>query len=87
MTLPVGPLRCGDDELGDAALIGLGLVVIIAEDEDDVVGVLLDGAGLANRTAAGACPWSRVSAARFLRKRDDRHAGSLERRFNPRGSR
>src|SRR5256885_4851603 len=33
-----------DDELGDSAMIGFGLVVVVAKNEDDVVGVLLDGA-------------------------------------------
>src|SRR5258708_1226210 len=36
----------GDDELGDAALVGVGLVVVVAVNEDDVVRVLLDGAAL-----------------------------------------
>src|SRR5262249_52595139 len=45
----------GDDQLGDALRVGgLRVVVLVAVDEDDHVGVLLDGARLAQIGELGA---------------------------------
>src|SRR5690606_19945474 len=66
----------GDDDLGNALLVAfLGVVVLVAIDEEDVVGVLLDGARLAKVRKLRPLV---LGAARFdraieLRKRDDRN--------------
>src|SRR5579872_301009 len=42
----------GDDELRDVLILGLLVVVVVSIDEDNVVGVLLDGAGVVGKQVA-----------------------------------
>src|SRR3954471_14422863 len=65
----------GDDEVGLARAVGVLVVVLVAVDEHDEVGVLLDLAGLAQVGEHRALVGARLDAARQLRQRDD---GDLE---------
>src|SRR6185503_9640583 len=72
-----GPIELlDDDELGDAAMVGLGFVVVVAKDEDDVVGVLLDRARFAKIRQLRALVFGapRFDRAVELRKSDHRNA-------------
>jgi biotin operon repressor len=73
-----------DDDLGDAGLLGVLVVVVVAVDEHDDVGVLLDGAGFAQVAHHGALVGALLDAARQLRQRDHRAAQSLASIFRPR---
>ena len=76
----------GDDELGDGALRLVLLVVIeVAVDEADVVGVLLDGARLAEVRELRALPLLApgLDASIELTERDDRELQLLGERLQP----
>jgi hypothetical protein len=62
----------GDDDVRLALALGLLVVVLVAVDEGDEVGVLLDRAGLAQVGEHGALVGARLDAAVELRERDDR---------------
>ena len=71
-----------DDDLGHALrlLVRLPVVVavlLLAVDEHDDVGVLLEGAGLAQVRELRAVIGARLRRARQLRQRDDRHVQLL----------
>src|SRR5512132_2035104 len=63
----------GEDQLGAAGILGLGVVVVVAIEEADDVGVLLDRPGFAqvgeDRPFVGAL----LGSARELRDTDHRH--------------
>src|SRR3954464_14427715 len=65
----------GDDQVGLTRAVGVLVVVLVAVDEHDEVGVLLDLAGLAQVGEHRALVGARLDAARQLRQRDD---GDLE---------
>src|SRR3954462_12890949 len=65
----------GDDEVGLARAVGVLVVVLVAVDEHDEVGVLLDLAGLTQVGEHRALVGARLDATRQLRQRDD---GDLE---------
>src|SRR3954467_204751 len=62
----------GDDQVGLTRAVGVLVVVLVAVDEHDEVGVLLDLAGLAQVGEHRALVGPRLDAARELRQRDDR---------------
>src|SRR5262249_2625294 len=78
--LHVRPLQCAarsvallaDNDLGDAGLLRLLVVVVVAVDEHDHVGVLLDRAGLAQIAHQRPLVVARLDAAVELRKRHHR---------------
>lgn len=48
ITVPIGPVTLfADDDLGPALVRRIGVVDLVAADEQDQVGVLLDGTGFA----------------------------------------
>src|SRR3954465_15738285 len=63
----------GDDQVGLARAVGVLVVVLVAVDEHDEVGVLLDLPGLAQVGEHRALVGARLDAARELRQRDDGH--------------
>ena len=75
--MPVGPLRCLARMISDLALSAsessfVAVVVGLAVDEGDHVGILLDGAGLAQIAEHGALVVAAALAgAGELRERDD----------------
>ena len=75
----------GDDELRDVPVRRFLVVVVVAVDEADVVGVLLDGARLAEvrELRALALLAARLDGAVELRERDDREAQLLRQLLQP----
>src|SRR5699024_6842425 len=67
----------GDDEVRLAGAGGLLLVVVLAVDEQDEVGVLLDRARLAQVAHHRGLVLALLAAAVQLRDRDDRHLDLL----------
>src|SRR5690606_5014093 len=67
-TVPV----LGDDELGDALLVGVLIVVLVAVDEHHDVGVLLDRAGFAEVRKHRAMVRTGFDGARELGQGNDR---------------
>ena len=64
----------GEDHLGETLRVGLlAVVVLVAVDEEDEVGVLLDRAGLAEVGEDRALVLALLDGARELGERDDRH--------------
>ena len=59
--------------LGQALLVGLRVVVVVAVDEEDEVGVLLEAAGLAEIREDRPLVVALLDGARQLREREDRH--------------
>ena len=69
-----GPVAVlAEDQLGDTLLVGLLVVVLVAVDEEDEVGVLLDRAGLAQVGEDRPLVLALLDGARELREREDRH--------------
>ena len=79
-TLPVGPFRClAMMSSAMPLLVAVAEIVVVAIDEDDRVGVLLDGAGLAQIAELGALVFGGAGLDRAVQlgERDDRHAHLL----------
>ena len=73
MTLPVGPLRCFARITSARPLVGaLVVVVLVAVDEGDEVGVLLDATRLAQVGEDRPLVLALLDRARELRHGDDR---------------
>ena len=73
----------GDDHVGDPLALGLLVVVLVAVDEHDEVGVLLDRARLAQVGEHRALVRALLDAAVELRERDDRALELARERLEP----
>jgi predicted ribonuclease YlaK len=73
-TVPTGPLRCLPIMASAVALVlGIRLVVFLAVHHQDDVGILFDGAGLAQVAHQRALVVAFLDLPRELRQGDDRH--------------
>ena len=83
LTRPGGAVAVlGDDQLGDAGLV-VGVVVLGAVEEEDDVGVLLDGARLAEVGHPGAAVLAVLDGPVELREGDDRDVQLAGERLEP----
>ena len=63
----------GDDDIGDAATVGVFVVIFLAVDEKHNVGVLLKRTGLTQMTELRALVLCLLDGTTELGERDDRH--------------
>ena len=62
-----------DNEVGDAAAVGIFVVIFFAVDEEDDVGVLLQGTGFTQMAELRALVLGLLNGTAELRKGDDRY--------------